>query len=107
MARSLSLLRKLFFLCAIIIIANCLIGIFARMSGEPEDDITFLDALWRVVLGQRVGIDFHYALGIGPYQLGALLWPWLGPHFYVMRFAITLINLLIVFCGCIVAERTL
>src|SRR5262249_2841473 len=68
---------------------------------------TFLDTLWRVVVGQRVGIDFHYPIGIGPYQLGALLWTWLGPHFSVMRFAITLINLLIVVCGCIVAERTL
>jgi hypothetical protein len=105
--KDLSLLRKLFFLSAIIVIANCLIGIFARVSGETVDDITFLDALWRVVVGQRVGIDFHYALGIGPYQLGAQLWLWLGPHFNVMRLAITLINLSIVFFGCIVAERTL
>jgi hypothetical protein len=105
--RDLSLLRKLFLLSAIIIIANCLIGIFARVSGETADDITFLDVLWRVVTGQRVGIDFHYPLGIGPYQLGALLWSWLGPHFYVMRLAITLINLSIAVFSCVVAERTL
>ena len=60
-----------------------------------------------MVVGQRVGIDFHYALGIGPYQLGALLWHWFGPHYYVMRLAITLFNLSIAFCGCIVAERAL
>jgi head-tail adaptor len=40
-------------------------------------------------------------------NLGALLWHWLGPHYYVMRLAITLFNLSIAFCGCIVAERTL
>jgi hypothetical protein len=105
--RDSSLLRKLFFLSSIIITANGLIGIFSSSSSEIGDEITFFDALWRVVVGQRVGIDFHYALGIGPYQLGALLWHWLGPHHYVMWLAITLFNLSIAFCGCIVAERAL
>lgn len=104
--RDSSLLRKLFFLSAIIITANYLIGIITLIT-YAGDEITFLDTLWRVVVGQRVGIDFHNALGIGPYQLGALLWHWLGPHDYVMRLAITLFNLSIAFCGCIVAERTL
>jgi hypothetical protein len=101
------LLRKLFFISAIIITANCLIGIFALISSDTEDNILFLDALWRVVVGQRVGIDFHFAIGIGPYELGALLWHWLGPHFYIMRLSIALFNLSIALCACIVAERTL
>jgi hypothetical protein len=102
-----SLLRKLFFLSAIIVIANVLIGIFARVTKDTDDEIHFLDTLWRVVVGQRMGIDFHYPVGFGPYQVGALLWNWLGPHRYVMWLAITLFNLSIAFCGCIVAERTL
>jgi hypothetical protein len=105
--RDSSLLGKLFLLSAIIIIANFLIGIFARISANTSDEITFFDALWRVVVGQRIGIDFHYPLGIGPYQLGAMLWHWVGPHYNVMWLAITLFNLSIAFCGCIVAERTL
>src|SRR5262249_34018321 len=43
--------------------------------------------------------------GFGPYQLGAVLWHWLGPHYYVMRLAIALFNLSISLCGCIVAKR--
>ena len=58
--RDSSLLRKLFFLSAIIIAANFLIGIFARVTTATEDEIAYLDALWRVVVGQRVGIDFHF-----------------------------------------------
>ena len=105
--RDSSSLHKLCFLSAIVITGNFLIGIFARMTGDTGDEVTFFDTLWRVVVGQRVGIDFHYALGIGPYQLGALLWHWLGPHYYVMLLSITFFNLSIAFCGCIVAERTL
>ena len=102
-----SLLRKLISLSAIIIIANFLIGIFAPTSYDIEDEIGYLDTLWRVVSGQRVGIDYHNPMGFGPYQLGALLWHWLGPHYYVMRLAVTLFNLSIAFCGCIVAAQTL
>jgi hypothetical protein len=101
------LLRKLFFLSAIIVIWNFVIGIFAGISGDTIDEILFFDTLWRVVVGQRVGIDFQYPIGMGLYQLGALLWHWLGPHDYVLRLAITLFNLLIAVFGCIVAERTL
>src|SRR5271156_4277277 len=105
--RDFPLLRKLLLLSAIIIVANFLLGTFAPIYAVSDDEMIFFDALWRVVVGQRVGIDFHFAPGIGPYQLGALLWHWLGPHYYVMRLAITLFSLSIAFCGCIVAERTL
>jgi hypothetical protein len=105
--RDSSLLPKLFFLSVIIITANFLIGIFAPTVSNLDDEITFLDSLWRVVVGQRVGIDYHNPYGFGPYQLGALLWHWLGPHYYIMQLAITLFNLSIACCGCIVAERTL
>ena len=101
------LLRKLISLSAIIVIANFLIGIFAPIFYDIEDEIGYLDTLWRVVSGQRVGIDYHNPMGFGPYQLGALLWHWLGPHYYVMRLAVTLFNLSIAFCGCIVAARKL
>ena len=60
-----------------------------------------------MVVGQVISIDYHDPMGSGPYQLGALLWHWLGPHYYVMRLAIALFSLSIAFCGCIVAQRTL
>jgi hypothetical protein len=102
-----SLFRWSICLCAAIIAANTLIGIFAPTLFGLDDEIQFLDTLWRTVLGQRVGIDFHNPLGFGPFQLGALLWYWLGPHYYVMRLAIALFSLTIALCGCIVAKRTL
>ena len=103
--RNPSLLRKLIFLSTIIISANFLIGIVAPTFYDVEDEIGYLDTLWRVVSGQRVGIDYHNPMGFGPYQLGAVLWHWLGPHYNVMRLAIALFSLSIAFCGCIVAQR--
>src|SRR6266436_346848 len=78
---------------ATIVIVNFLIGIAAPITDGMRDEIAFLDTLWRSVEGQRVGIDFHNPVGFGPYQLGALLWKWLGPHYYVLRLATMLFNL--------------
>ena len=105
--RDSSLLRVCLPLSAIIIAANCLIGIFAPTLVGIDDEIQFLDTLWRTVVGQRVGIDYHNPLGFGPFEVGALLWQWFGPHYFVMRFAIAIFSLLIAICGCIVAKRTL
>ncbi len=105
--RDSAFLRKSIFLSAIIIISNYFIGIVAPTLAGLDDEIQFLDSLWRVVVGQRVGVDYHNPLGFGPYELGALLWHWLGPHYYVMRLAITLFSLSIAFCGCVVAKQTL
>jgi hypothetical protein len=102
-----SFFRFLLCLSAAIITTNALIGIFAPTLFGLDDEIQFLDTLWRTVVGQRVGIDYHNPLGFGPFQLGALLWHWLGPHYYVMRLAVALFSLTIVFCGCFVAKRTL
>jgi hypothetical protein len=102
-----SFLRVCFSLSAIIIIANLLIGLFSPTLVGIDDEIIFLDMLWRTVVGQRVGIDYHNPLGFGPFEVGALLWHWFGPHYFVMRFAIAIFNLLIAICGCIVAKRTL
>lgn len=102
-----SLVRECVTLSATIIIANFFIGIASPTLADIDDEITFLDMLWRSVVGQRVGIDYHDPLGFGPFQLGALLWGLLGPHYYVMRLAITLFSLSISLCGCIVADRTL
>jgi hypothetical protein len=96
--------RQLFSVSISIVIANFLIGIFAPTTGDFDDEITFLDALWRVVVGQHYSVDFHDPHGFGPYQLGAVLWDGLGPHYNVMRVAIFLFNLLIVLCGCISAK---
>ena len=100
-------LLKLLLLSAIIVTANSLLAYFVRVTDEPVDEINFLDFLWRVVVGQRAGIDFHCPLGPGPYLLGALLWHWLGAHDYVLRLAIFLFGLSISLVGCVVAERKL
>ena len=102
-----TLLRMCLSISAIIIISNFVIGTFTPTTVSLNDEITFLDMLWRVVVGQRVGSDYHNPMGFGPYQVGALLWHWLGPHNYIMRAAITLFSLAIAFCGCIVAQQTL
>src|SRR5262245_28561512 len=96
--RGSSLLRTSLLLSAIIIVSNFLIGIFVPIVTGLDDEIEFFDMLWRVVVGQRVGIDYHNPLAIGQLQLAALLWSWLGPHYWVMRLAIALVNLLIAFC---------
>ena len=100
-------LRISLFFSAIIIISNFLIGIIAPIVADLVDEINFFDRIWRVVVGQVISIDYHDPMGSGPYQLGALLWHWFGPHYYVMRLAIALFSLSIAFCGCIVAQRAL
>src|ERR1700692_185412 len=102
-----ALLLRSLLLCAAIIIVNFLIGVFAPITDGLRDEIAFFDTLWRTVAGQRVGIDYHNPVGFGPYELGALLWHWLGPHYYVLRLAITVFNLLIAVCACVVCGRTL
>lgn len=102
-----SSLRWKFVTVSAIIVSNFFIGIYAPILVGVDDEVAFFDTLWRVVVGQHVGIDYHNSLGFGPYLLGAGLWHWLGPHYYVMRLAISLFSLSIAFCGCIVAEQTL
>src|SRR5271167_2193355 len=92
------LLLRTCLLAAIIVIFNFFIGIFAPVTDGLRDEIAFLDTLWRSVVGQRVGIDYHNPVGFGPYQLGALLWHWLGPHYYILRLATMLFNLSIAIC---------
>jgi len=99
-------LRMLLAVSATIVIANFLIGIFAPITTGLDDEIAFFDTLWRIVAGQRFGIDYH-TYGFGPYQVGALLWHWLGPHYFVMRISIALFCLAIAACGCIVTKRRL
>jgi hypothetical protein len=70
-----------------------------------NDEISFYDTLWRIVVGQRLGTDYHDPLGFGPYQLAALLWRWLGPHAYVMRLSIALFSISIAVVGYLVARR--
>ena len=100
-------LRWRFLAVSAIIISNFFIGLFAPLVIGIDDEVVFFDTLWRVVVGQRAGIDYHTPMGLGPYYLGAVLWHWLGPHYYVLRLAIMLFSLSIAFCGCIVVERTL
>src|SRR5262249_49501964 len=101
------LLRISLFVCGTIIIMNFGIGNYTPTTVALNDEIGFFDTLWRVVIGQRVGNDYHDPMGFGPYQVGALLWRWLGPHDYIMRLSIALFSISIAVCGCFVVRRTL
>jgi hypothetical protein len=102
-----SVLRILLICSAGIIIVNYLVGIACPTLILIDDEMSYLDTLWRTVVGQRASIDYHNPMGFGPYQVAALLWHLIGPHDFLMRVAITLVSLLISFCGCIVAHRVL
>jgi hypothetical protein len=90
---------------AIIIIFNFFIGTFAPTTISLNDEIFMYDLLWRTASGQHTGTDFHDPMGFGPYQVGALLWHWFGPHNYIMRLSITFFSLAIALLACLVVRR--
>jgi hypothetical protein len=94
-------------LCTIIITLNFAIGTIAPTTSGIDDEIWLTDLVWRVVQGQRVGIDYHDPLGFGPSQIGAVLWRSLGPHYFdnVLRLTQTVIGFPIAWCGCLVSAR--
>ena len=98
------LLRKLISLSTIIISANFLIGIVLLVY-DVEDEIGYLDTLWRAVSGQRVGIATTIRWDLAHINLAQCCGTGSGPHYNVMRLAIALFSLSIAFCGCIVAQR--
>jgi hypothetical protein len=92
---------------AVVVLCNFLIGVMTPITLWPEDDIMLTDTVWRVVQGQRLGIDFQDVLGFGPSQVAAVLWRLFGPHYYLLRASNSLIALAIVVLGCAVAVRRL
>jgi hypothetical protein len=95
------------FLPVVIVIGNFIIATLTPITWSPEDDMMFIDPVWRLVQGQHFGTDFHFPFGFGPFQTAAMLWRQLGPHYYVLRAAVDLFALVIVLCGCVVATRRL
>src|SRR5271165_7206248 len=77
------LLALTLFLPAVIIIGNFVISALIPTTLFPEDDMMLIDRVWRLVQGQRFGTDFHDPFGFGPFQVAAVLWRLLGPHYYV------------------------
>ena len=92
---------------AMIVAGNFVLGVVTPITGGPEDDMSMLDSVWRLVQGQRLGIDFHDPLGFGFLQVTAILWRMFGAHYYVLHAAAALFALIIVLCGSIVATRQL
>ena len=41
-----------------IVAGNFVLGVVTPITGGPEDDISMLDSVWRLVQGQHLGIDF-------------------------------------------------
>jgi len=89
-----------------IVIGNFVLGILTPTS-VPEDDMSMLDSVWRLVQGQHIGTDFHDPLGFGFLQVSAMLWRMLGSHYYVLRASADVFALVIIVCGCLVATRQL
>jgi hypothetical protein len=90
-----------------IVIGNFIIGVLTPLTAGADDDMTLIDSTWRLVQGQHLGIDFHDPRGFGLFQVAALLWRLLGPHYYVMRAAADLFAFVIILCGSVVAARQL
>jgi hypothetical protein len=95
------------FLPAAIVVGNFVIGVLTPITLSPEDDMMFMDPVWRFVQGYHLGTDFHDPFGFGPFQVAAVLWRLLGPHYYVLRTSADLFALVIVLCISIVATRQL
>ncbi|MGA9721856.1 MAG: hypothetical protein WBQ86_05350 [Candidatus Binatus sp.] len=92
---------------AAIVIGNFVIGVRTPITLGPEDDMVQIDRVWRFVQSYHVGTDFHDPHGFGPFQVAAILWRLLGPHYYVLRASADLFALVIVLCSCVVAMRQL
>jgi hypothetical protein len=90
-----------------IVAGNFVLSVVTPITGGPEDDMSMLDSVWRLVQGQHLGIDFHDPLGFGFLQVAAMLWRVLGPNSYVLRGDVVLFALAIVLCAAIVAARQL
>jgi hypothetical protein len=95
------------FLPAAIVVGNFIIGALTPITLGPEDDMMLIDPVWRFVQGQHLGTDFHTPFGFGPFQLAAILWRVLGPHYYVLRASADLFAIVVVLCCCVVATRQL
>jgi hypothetical protein len=95
------------FLPTAIVVINFVIGILTPITWSPEDDLSLIDPVWRLVEGQHFGTDFHDPRGFGLFQVAALVWHLVGPHYYVIRVAAALFALAIAFCAYVVATRRL
>lgn len=91
----------------LVVIGNLVIGALAPITRGVEDDISFIDPVWRLVQGNHLGIDYQDPRGFGFFYLAAMLWHWLGPHYYVLRAAADIFALVIVSCAFVVASRQL
>jgi hypothetical protein len=100
-------LASALFLPAAIVVGNFVIGVLTPITLGPEDDMLLIDRVWRFVQGYHLGTDFHDPAGFGPFQVAAILWRLLGPHYYVVRASADLFALVIVLCSSIVATRQL
>jgi hypothetical protein len=91
----------------LIVVGNFAIGARAPITAFFKDDISLIDPVWRLVQANQLGIDYHDPRGFGFFYLAALLWNWLGPHYYVLRAAADIFALVLVACAFLVAAYRL
>ena len=91
----------------LIVLGNFVVALLTPLTAGTDDDMTLIDSVWRLVQGQHLGQDFYDPKGFGLFQVAALLWRLLGPHYYVMRVSADLFALVLVICSAIVAARQL
>ena len=59
---------------AAIVAGNFAVGALAPITDLLEDDVSYIDAVWHLAQGHRLGTDFYYVLGFGVLEGAALLW---------------------------------
>jgi hypothetical protein len=98
---------RLFGVCLAIIAVNCIVGMFVPITDCLSDDFWLLNDVWHVVLGQKLGVDYHDALGFGVSQVGAIVWRILPPggHAYTLRLTDAVFNAGVIACAVLVAVR--
>lgn len=101
------LLRQALGLSVAIVAADFVISATAPTTVFPYDNLMFLDCVWRIVEGQRDGIDFYNPMGFGLFHVGAWLWRIFGAGNFVIALTGAVYAAIIVICGTIVGVRRL
>jgi hypothetical protein len=66
-----------------------------------------IDGVWRIVQGQRAGIDFYNPIGFGLFHLAAAWWQMIGPQRDVFAVTIATYSVMITVCASFVCVRQL
>jgi hypothetical protein len=92
-------------LSIMIISVNTVISAASPVTAFPYDDMLLIEGVWRIVQGQREGVDFYNPIGFGLFHVGAAWWRLLGPHRYVLPLTSATFSAVIMLCASIICAR--